>query len=62
MFIVSTSKTIQKKTYNAIFRTTSPLHTQAKSCDHGIMRAKKVSKGHPKTLSKPCNVVMGPQV
>ena len=40
-----------------------PLHIQAKSHDHDIVRAqKKVSKGHPNTPPKPCSVVMDPQV
>jgi hypothetical protein len=40
-----------------------PLHTQAKSRDHEIVRAqKKVSKGRPKTPSKSCSVVTDPQV
>ena len=37
-----------------------PLHTQAKSRDHEIVRD--VSKGSPKTLPKTCSVVIGPQV
>ena len=40
-----------------------PLHTRAKSRDHEIVRAqKKVSKGRPKALPKPCSVVTNPQV
>ena len=40
-----------------------PLHTQAKSRDHEIVRVqKKVSKGHPKTPPQSCTVVMDPQV
>ena len=41
-----------------------PLHTRAKSRDHGIVRApKKVSKGRrPNTPPTSCSVVMGPQV
>ena len=38
-----------------------PLHTQAKSRDHEIVRAqKKVFKCHPKTPSKSCSVVTDP--
>ena len=40
-----------------------PLHTRAKSRDHEMMRApKKVPKGHPKTPSKSCRLVMEPRV
>ena len=40
-----------------------PLHTQAKSRDHEIVRAqKKVFKGRPKTPPKSCGVVTNPQV
>ena len=40
-----------------------PLHTQAKSRDHEIMRAqKKASKGHPNIPPKSCSVVMDSQV
>ena len=40
-----------------------PLHTQAKSCDHEIVRAlKKVFEGRPKTPPKSCSVIMDPQV
>ena len=40
-----------------------PLHTQAKSRDHEIVRAqKKVSKGRPNTPPKSCSVVTDPQV
>ena len=40
-----------------------PLHTQAKSRDHEIVRAqKKVSKGRPKIPPKSCSVVTDPQV
>jgi hypothetical protein len=40
-----------------------PLHTQAKSSDHEIVRAqKKVSKGHPNTPPKSHSVVMDPRV
>ena len=40
-----------------------PLHTQAKSRDHEIVRAQKeVSKGCPNTPPKPCSVVTDPQV
>ena len=40
-----------------------PLHTQAKSRDHDIVRAhKKVAKGHPKTPPKSCGVATDPQV
>ena len=40
-----------------------PLHTQAKSHDHEIVRAqKKMSKGCPKTPPKSCSVVTDPQV
>jgi hypothetical protein len=41
----------------------SPLHTQGKSRDHEIVRArKKVSKGCPNTLPELCSVVINPQV
>jgi hypothetical protein len=40
-----------------------PLHTQAKSRDHEIVRAqKKVSKGRPNTPPTSCSVVTDPQV
>ena len=40
-----------------------PLHTQAKSRDHTIVRAqKKVSKGHPNTPPKSYSVVTDPRV
>ena len=40
-----------------------PLHTQAKSRDHGIVGAQnKVSQGRPNTPPKSCSVVMDPQV
>ena len=39
-----------------------PLHTRAKSRDHGIVRAqKKVSKGCPSTPPKLCSVVTDPE-
>ena len=40
-----------------------PLHTQAKSRDHEIVKAqKKVSKGRSTHPPKSCSVVMDPQV
>jgi hypothetical protein len=40
-----------------------PLHTQAKSRDHEIVRAqKKVSEGRSKAPPKSCSVVRDPQV
>ena len=40
-----------------------PLHTQAKSRDHEIVRAqKKVSKGYSNTPPKSCSVVTHPHV
>ena len=40
-----------------------PLHTQAKSRDHEIVRAQmKVSEGRPNTPLKSCSVVTDPHV
>ena len=45
------------------FPALGPLHTQAKNCDHEIVRAqKKVPKGRPNTPPKLCSVVTDPQV
>ena len=39
-----------------------PLHIQAESCDHEIVRAqKKVSKGRPSTPPQSCRVDTDPQ-
>ena len=40
-----------------------PLHTRAKSCDHGISGAQtKVSRGRPKACPISCSAVTGPQL
>jgi hypothetical protein len=52
-----------KSTIVDVTQILGPLHTQAKSLDHEIVRApQKVSKGHLKTLSQSRSVVSGPQV
>ena len=63
--IVSHTKLLLCYHWSTLTQYTSlgPLHTQAKSRDHVIVRAqKKVSKGHPNTPSKSCSVVTDPQV
>ena len=47
----------------AVALSLGPLHTQAKSRDHDIVKTqKKVSKGRPNTPPKSSSVVKDPQV